>query len=312
MTIYFHNHAGQAYATAASSFNPLDDLKMIVEKAKSTKSSSFLFIKNGQVLVNLNSEEKPINSQSITKSITSLGIGILIDQGKIASVDQLLSEWYPEWADDPRGKITIRHLLTHTSGLEPEASAEEIDRADDCIEFALSANLLNPPGTTFAYNNKAVNLLSGIIERTTGKKVDIWMQENLFGPLQISNASYDLDRNGHVYSNAGLKIQATDLAKLGQLLLNEGNYNGVQLISREWLKESMHPQNPEISSCGFLWWIWESPTKAYAATGYGGQYLIMIPQFNIIVVRQTEDLSDPAHFFNDLPELLFEYCKRDL
>ncbi len=288
-------------------------LKQLLEKARSTKSVSFLLLKNQQLLVDLNPESEPLETHSITKSIVSLGIGILIDQGKIDSVDQPVSDWYPEWRHGLKQQITLRNLLTHTSGLDAKSSGAEVYQHTDCIEFALTADLVSTPGEAFFYNNKAVNLLSGIIEKVTGKRADLWIQEQLFAPLDIEEASWSLDPSGHAYAHAGLKMRAKELAKIGQLIANQGKWNGRRLISKEWLAMAMQPQPSQGScggSCGFLWWIWDDPTPLYAAIGYGGQYLIVIPGSSIVVVRQTQG-TDASSSFDELPELLIEVTKKE-
>ena len=284
-------------------------LSTIIERARATKSTSFLLIKERQVVVHWESD-RPIAAHSITKSIVSLGIGILIDQGRISSVDQPVADWFFEWKEGPKQKVTLRHLLTHTSGLEAKDSGQEIYQSDDSIQLALSTDLVSKPGEAFFYNNKAVNLLSGIIEKVTDSRADLWIQEQLFDPLDIKNVAWYLDESGHAHAHAGLKIGATDLAKIGQLLLDQGVWNQKRLISKEWLEESMKAQT-QLSSCGFLWWCQDNPVKMFSAIGYRGQYLIVIPQANIIAVRQTEAIEDATNAFEDLSDLLFQYLRQE-
>lgn len=294
------------YILLASLLNPIkeSDLNVIVQKAVETGSDSFLIIQNNQVLVDLVPDSGPLELQSVTKSITSLAIGILIDQKKIASIDEPVWRWYPEWKNSPKETITLRHLLTHTSGLEAQDSGEEIYRTSDSVQLALDAPVVHPPGTHFFYNNKAINLLSGIVEKASGMREDLFMKEHLFEPLAIKDFSWSIDGAGHAYGHADIQMKAKDLAKIGQLILQNGKWDGKQLISKQWLAQSIEP-SPLNHECGLLWWVWDTPRAGFAAKGYLGQYLIVIPESKLIVVRQTNHDIDE---FESLPELAAKLC----
>lgn len=271
----------------------------------STHSDSLLIMKDNEVLFDLNPDSGPIEAMSITKSIVSLGIGILVDEGSI-SIDQPIGDWFLEFKEKEKEKITIRHLLSHTSGLQAQESAQEIYQSDDFVKFAIDAKVLTEPGKVFFYNNRAINILSGIIEKVSGKRMDCFIKEKLFDPLEIKDFSWEVDKAGQASGHSGLKIKAKDLAKIGQLIVQEGIWNGKKIISKEWLALSMEPGiNP---SCGLLWWRWDHLT--YAAMGYLGQYLVIIPESKIVGVRQVNTKHlDSQENFKDFLELLLDFSK---
>jgi CubicO group peptidase (beta-lactamase class C family) len=199
---------------------------------------------------------KKIDAMSATKSVVSLAIGRLITDGTLKSVDQPVCEFYPEWKQGRKQTITIRHLLTHTSGLQNLLRTDkEIDPSPDHVQLALAAELSAEPGMTFLYNNKAVNLLAGIVQKASGKRMDLFLRDTLFTPMGITNVSWVLDDAGNPYGMSGLKILPADFARIGQLVLNRGAWSGQQLIAESWLDLSMRPGQEQNQTCGLLWWL---------------------------------------------------------
>jgi CubicO group peptidase (beta-lactamase class C family) len=256
-------HAARAELTDFPRAEPADlgidnvSLERLHERAKETDSDAVVIVKDGRLVADwdFGQQRRPIEARSVTKSIVNLAIGRLIDQGKIKSLEQPVSEFYPEWNQGRKKLITIRHLLNHTSGLESPRVALEIDRAPDCIQYALAAELTDDPGSKFYYNNKATNLLAGIVQRASGKRMDVFIREEIFEPLGIKDFGWSLDKAGNPYAMAGLQIRAIDLAKIGQLMLDEGAWKGRQIVSKEWVRKSVAPGQSLDTSCGLLWWI---------------------------------------------------------
>jgi CubicO group peptidase (beta-lactamase class C family) len=200
-------------------------------------------------------QPRRIEAMSVTKSVVSLAVGRLITMGTIRSVDEPVHTFYPEWNQEPQSRITLRHLLDHTSGLQnvPDATVE-IYPSRDFVRLALDAAVTDPPGTRFSYNNKAVNLLAGIVQKASGRQMDRFVAEELFAPLGIRDYAWALDSAGNPHAMAGLSILPEDLAKLGQLVLDRGAWAGRQLIAPEWFNQSLSPSraNPRY---GLLWWL---------------------------------------------------------
>ena len=194
-----------------------------------------------------------IEAMSATKSIVNLAIGRLVTTGAIRSIDDPVSAYYPEWKQGRKRAITIRQLLEHTSGMQSEGR-QEVESSPDVVQLALAAELTDEPGTHFYYNNKAVNLLAGIVQRASGKKMDALLRSVVFGPLGITDFTWVRDSAGNPYSYARLQILPEDMAKLGQLVLDRGRWNGTQLIAPEWFDAIMRgsPLEPRV---GLLWWL---------------------------------------------------------
>jgi CubicO group peptidase (beta-lactamase class C family) len=196
-----------------------------------------------------------IDIMSATKAVVSLGIGKLVTDGLLQGPDQPVSSLFPEWKSGPKNAITIRHLLQHSSGLHDVTPATvEIYPSRDFVKLALDSALDFPPGTRYQYNNKATNLLAGVIAKASGKPMDEYIRESIFKPLGVQDIEWLRDRAGNPHGMSGLKITAADFARLGQLVLQRGFWNGTQIIASSWFEESMKP-SPLRPTMGFLWWL---------------------------------------------------------
>ena len=231
-------------------------LEKLLKRAAETHSDAVMIFKDSQLVGEYFSKERgKIELMSCTKSIVSLAIGKLIDAGKIKSLDQPVYEFYPEWKQGRKKLIAIRHLLNHTSGLQnvPNTGVE-IYPSSDFVKLALAAEVSDEPGSKFSYNNKAVNLLAGIVQTTSGKRMDLYLRDEIFQPLGITDFDWMLDRAGNPHAMAGLQLKAADFAKFGLLLLNKGLWDGKQIVSEKWIEESLQQGQPYNPTCGLLWW----------------------------------------------------------
>lgn len=232
-------------------------LDKILLRAKETNSDSVLIMQNGKIIGEYYSGKKDekIELMSCTKSIVSLAIGRLIEQGKIKSVEQPVYEFYPEWKQGKKTSITIKHLLNHTSGLQNVPNTElEIYPSKDFVKLALAAEISDEPGTKFSYNNKAANLLAGIVQVASGKRLDVFMRDEFFNPMQIKDFGWTLDAAGNPHVMAGLQISAADFIKFGQLMLNRGKWDGKQIVGEKWVDDSLAQSQPFVQTGGLLWW----------------------------------------------------------
>jgi CubicO group peptidase (beta-lactamase class C family) len=221
-------------------------------------NSNALLIYRGDTLVYENYFGTPrqrIEAMSSTKSIVSLGVGILLDKGFIDSLDQPVHTLYPEWRQGNKQGITIRHLLDHTAGLQnvPDAG-QEVEVAPDVIQLALCAELDGMPGERFVYNNKSSNLLAGVIERASGMKMDKFIGRYLFRPLGIRDYAWRTDARGNPLGMAGLQIHPGDLARIGLLLLNRGKWKGRTVISEAWIEQLQQPARGN-ANYALSWWL---------------------------------------------------------
>mgnify|MGYP001025600808 CR=1 FL=1 len=244
-------HAGELSLAANKA------LAQLLDRGKQTRSNAVLVLQDGRELGHYYPDGKapgPIELMSVTKSVVALGIGQLLDQGRIRSLDQPVADFYPEWKQGRKKDITLRMLLDHTSGLQNFPRTDvEIYPAPDVVQLALAAELDSKPGTSASYNNKAVNLLAGIIEKASGQPMDVFFREGLFKTMDIHPGPWDKDRTGHPYAMAGLKLTAADLAKLGQLVLDRGRWQGRQVLPAGFIDDMLAPASME-GGCGLLWW----------------------------------------------------------
>jgi CubicO group peptidase (beta-lactamase class C family) len=233
-------------------------LERLKKRAEQAGSDAVVVVKDGKIVADWTFDKPagPIEAMSATKSVVNLAIGRLIDQKKILSIDQRVSDFYPEWKQGRKRAITIRQLLNHTSGLQNNPITTEIYASPDFVQFALAAELSDEPGARFAYNNKAVNLLAGIVQKASGRRMDIYIGEEIFKPLGITDFTWSLDSAGNPHGMAGLQIRAVDSAKIGQMMLDGGAWRGTRVVSEDWVRLSTgQPGQPHDPTCGLLWWL---------------------------------------------------------
>jgi CubicO group peptidase (beta-lactamase class C family) len=229
-------------------------LDSIIAESGKNGTDALIISRNGKVIYE-NRFGKPvreIEAMSATAPIVGLAIGLLIDKGFLKSLDEPVSAFYPEWKQDGKKDITVRHLLTHTSGLQNLADTEK--SMPNEVALVLNAGLNHKPGEVYSYNIKALNLLPGIVRKASGTNLVEFLKINLFEPLGIERYHWHFDQAGNLTAHAGLEIYPEDFGKIGQLILNRGVWNGKRIIGENWLNQSFAPNslNPEI---GLLWHI---------------------------------------------------------
>lgn len=240
----------------------------LTERGRETHSDAVIVIQDGKVIV----EEyygKPkgvVYIASAGKSLTALAIGKLLDESKIKSLDQPVSDFYPEWLQGNKKLITIRMLLNHTSGIQniPNASIE-IERKNppvNAIKLAIAAELSNLPGTNFSYNNKAVALLGGIIEKASGKRMDVYFQEEFYKRMNIQKYDWIRDEDSNPTAYGAFCLEPMDFAKFGLLMLNGGQFEGRQILSRSFVEQATQSTTSLYTALGLLWWRYPKTTKS--------------------------------------------------
>lgn len=305
-------HIASAQTVTNISNKALEELHVAAEQANS--DAVIIFHKDKLIAEwHFGKEKRPIEIMSVLKSIVSLGIGHLLTEGKIDSLDQPVYTFYPQWKQGRKQQITIRHLLNHTSGLQnlPNAGAE-IYPSPNAIKLALAAELDSDPGNKFSYNNKAVNLLAGIIEKASGQRMDLYFADSFFSPMGIDLYQWYFDESGNPHAMAGLKLYAGDLVKFGQLVLNEGVWDGQQLVSQGYIKTMLSQAQPFDNRFGLLWWRLldeNNNVTAFYGDGYLGQTLMIIPEHDLVAVRQVAQSSEynaKTDGFRDFKKLVLQ------
>ena len=274
-----------------------DQLKQINEfvKEKLPITTSILIVRNGYIVFEeyYSREKDDLRAlQSATKSITSALVGIAIQEGYINDIDEKMISFFPEFDTeklDPQVReISIRHLLTMTAGFGSDMAGIDFP---DKIQSMLESPLKSEPGQLFAYNSTTTNLLSMIISKTTDSMALEFGEEYLFEPLGISNLRWS-DMILYTIGSQGLSLTTRDMAKIGYLYLNEGMWDGLQIIPKEWVVESTRKQIEVIDSeqwigggYGYQWWILSvNDHSAYTAWGYDGQHICVIPDLEMVII----------------------------
>ena len=251
---------------------------------------------------------------SCTKSIVSILIGIAIDQDFIEGIQTPVLEFFPDRTasnlDPDKKSLTLENLLTMTSGLECRDSylyrwsgLNEMRGSDDWVQFMLDLPMEAAPGTKFEYCNGASFLLSAIITETTGMSSNEFAEINLFTPLGISDLSWPINPQGINIGWGELRMLPQDMAKIGYLYLNGGEWDGEQIVPTTWVEDSTlkHISATLEDGYGYQWWVDNS--GMYLALGYAGQFIFVVPEKELVVVF-TSDLSDsdfytPQNLLND-------------
>ena len=218
--------------------NPVALDKLFAEGAAQHSSSLSVF-QNGQPVREkfFSARDHRIYLYSVTKTFTALGIGLAYDRGLIRSMDEPLSTWFPELANDPsKSLLKLRHILQHTSGILTTQGSHDIYPQKDFAKFALESAIVSAPGEEFKYNNRAINLASAVVRKVTGQPMDALIARNLFEPLGIKDYKFRHDRAGNTWAMDGLELKASDLVKIGCLLADGGKWNGRQIVSERWMK----------------------------------------------------------------------------
>jgi CubicO group peptidase (beta-lactamase class C family) len=231
-------------------------LASLLDRAQKTSSDVVVIIKNGKLVGewHFGTPEGTIEAMSATKSVVSVAIGILLDRGKIRSIDDPIYTYFPEWNQGKKKLVTLRMILDHTSGVQADARTDEIYASPDFVKLALAAELTTDPGTTFFYNNKAVNLLAAIVQAASGQRMDLFIRDVLFTPLGITDFKWNTDKAGNPQVMAGLEIRAKDFARIGQMLADAGTWQGRRIVSASWIATSTTPTKLSRTHCALLWW----------------------------------------------------------
>ncbi len=244
-------------AAARAALDPAA-LVALVERGRSSHSDALVVFHRGRLAGEwyFDKPRRKIEAMSVTKFVVNLIVGRLVSTGIIKSLDTPVASYFPEWKQGLKKDITLRHLLDQTSGLQNVPRADlEIYPSPDVVKLALAAEVSDPPGAKWSYNNKAVNLIAGVIERAAGKKMDLLFREDLCKTMGITDTGWDRDTAGNPYCMAGLKIHAKDLAKFGVLVVNRGAWKGKRLIAARWFANSLKPATPLRRNYGLLWWL---------------------------------------------------------
>ena len=268
---------------------------------------SVLLVKKNRLIIdeyfNGYNPRKLHDLRSTTKSIKSILLGIAIDNGIIDDIDDPISKYLknhkPEKnLDERKDEITIRHLITMSAGWDcndwdkkSKGQEDRVYKKEDWIQYTLDLPMINKPGEVSNYCSMGVIIMTEIISQASGLTIDTFADKFLFNPMGIENQKWDHTSKKEVIpSGKRLYMAPRDLAKIGQLVLNKGSWNGKQIVSERWVEAATTTKtNITGVEYGYLWWnipfqLNERTLISKTATGNGGQYIIVIPELDIVAV----------------------------
>ena len=263
---------------------------------------------------------------SISKSVVSLLFGIALERKLIAGTDVPVMSFFPEYAElkTPKwDKILLRHLLTMAPGydwnedtpwMDPYNTVRAMSEAADPYRYILGREVLYEPDARWQYNSGATALLGAVLKKATGKPLDQFAKEALFDPLHIEDFEWSGMINGEPAAFGGLRLRPRDTAKIGQLVLNGGTWQGQRVVPEDWVKQSTKPRFDTSwggMRYGYQWWLGTSPFGAgrtvdwIAAFGVGGQRIFIVPALDLVVVTNAGLYADGGE--SAIVRSVFEY-----
>jgi len=281
---------------AGMAVEPLDELAEGIAE----NSQCLTVVRNGEVVYDqawTGDTETDGEAFSATKSMTSTLVGIAQAEG-LLSIDDRVSEYVPEWIGTESEDVTVRNLLANDSGRHWDFQTDYASMAigaDDKTAFAIGLDQQFPIGEHWEYNNSAIQVLEQVLEVATGDDVAEYAQRRLFGPTGMTS-EISHDQAGNTLAFMGAQVSCHDLARFGHLFLNEGRWDGEQVVPAEWVAEATSPSQAMNLDYGFLWWLYPegalvgdpdapTPPAAYAALGLGGQVVLVVPEDGLVITR---------------------------
>jgi CubicO group peptidase (beta-lactamase class C family) len=272
------------------------------------------------------SREAPHDMRSASKSLTGVATGIAIDHGAPFRANSPVYPIFREYGDlagnDARKKhLSVENLLTMTSGFvcddnddnSPgnEDTMQDQTREPDWYKYTLNLPMVRDPGEKAVYCSAGINLLGGVIAKTTGVWLPDWLRDNLAEPLSIRRYHVNLTPQGDAYMGGGIKMRPRDFMKLGQVMLDGGRWNGRQIVSREWVERSLAPHSGlnARDDYGYGWHLLEfrvgqKTYRAFNAGGNGGQLLVVVPGLDLVVMITAGNYGDYPTWSKFLTELV--------
>jgi CubicO group peptidase (beta-lactamase class C family) len=243
------------------------------------------------------------NMQSMTKSVSSALVGIALGKRLITSLDTRVADYFPErgnrMRDERMREVTIRHILTMSSGLDETGLSFDQAFADPVAEI-LSQRLLYEPGHGFKYSSAAAHLLGAVLQKATGQSVLSFAETELFRPLGMGRVVWYADRTGLQSGGMSGLFRSRDLLTLGELYLRHGRWGDRQIVSPEYVADSVKVHNAgdffgTHVRYGYMWWLTTiAGHDAFYAAGYGGQYLVVLPDVDLVALC-TSDWKQPEY-----------------
>jgi CubicO group peptidase (beta-lactamase class C family) len=254
----------------------------------------------------------PHNIMSVSKSFLSAITGIALSKGIIQDLDEKILDYFPEYItpqmDLRKYDITIRHLLTMRMGIQGEADNHydvffSLYQSDNWVKSTLEMPLISNPGEKMSYNTFETHLLSVILTKALGYSLLDFATEYLFDPMKIDIDAWEQDPQGYYFGGTSMFFTPREMAMLGYLYLNQGRLDSVQVIPRDWVELTLSPSTNfnhpnewgayKNYNYAYLWWLGQiNQTDLFMGYGYGGQFVVVFPDLNLIVVTTAKNQVD--------------------
>ena len=290
-----------SWATAEPADTGIDEaaLATLVDEAEASDSTCLLVTRNGKMVGEWYWGKEPTDQQqtfSATKSFTAGLLGMASDAGHLAISDPA-SDYITEWQGTGSETVLVEDLLQNDSGRHYDFNTDYVEMAGKAVDksaFAIELDQQHEPGTVWEYNNSAIQTLETVLERALGEP-DIagWGTTNLLEPIGMTDSTWLTDDAGNALTFMGIESTCRDMARYGLLWLADGDWDGQQIISSEYVEAALQPV-PTNGRYGYLWWqhdpaqpMWPSSPDTYAAMGMGGQFISVDPDTGIVVSRQA-------------------------
>lgn len=270
----------------------------ILKDLEKTRASSLLIIKDNKLIHEQywkdHSSCSLMNSFSMAKGVLSILVGFAIDDGFLISENQLISSLFPKYKDNRYGKhLTIKHLMTMQGGLDwkeeyrhPFAENSKQYFVNDLAKQVFETDFKEKPGQKYDYQSIAAQLLGLVLRKAVGKSLASYLSDKLWKPLGMEySAKWSTDEQGVEKAFCCIHATARDFAKLGQFIMQEGNWNGDQLLSKKFCKEILTPTKQNDAFCSNIWANDEGEIKYRFFYGFLGQFIVMIPEKNMVIVK---------------------------
>ena len=289
----------------ANSYNKEELPEFINEVNLELETVAFMIIKNDSIIFEEYwhgySADTMSNSFSMAKSWVSTLVGVAIKEGKIEGINQKVCDFIPEFCENRNSEITIKHLLTQSSGLDwnenyynPLGQTARAYYGNNLRALITNLKSIDSPGKVFKYHSSSTQLLAFLVEKATGKTVSKYASEKLWKPMGAKHpALWNTDtEDGDEKAFCCINSNARDFARLGKLYMSNGNWNGIQILDSSYVKEAtsvadlLDENGNKNVNYGYQFWLAERQgLSVFYARGLLGQYIICIPEKNMIVVR---------------------------
>ncbi|MCM3595036.1 beta-lactamase family protein [Metabacillus idriensis] len=292
------------------------DFSILEKELRKEKINAVVFSQNSSVIFeyykNRKQQDKLHKLNSCTKSIMSILIGIALDKGYLSSLDEPLYHFFPEIFEQQPDKrkmyLTMRDIITMTDGLDFPEFGEwncfaPMIYHSDIVKFVIDRPLIHEIGTHMNYNSGCSHILSAIIKQVTGMTTEEFAIKHLFAPLGIKEYQWYKDKMNIHKGADGLVLKIGDMQKIGQLMLQKGMYNEKRIVTSEWISQSTKPNLMTYDYIGYYgmhWWVnkldrnkdFSKENTFYFALGFGGQYIIIVPQSETVITITSDIYED--------------------